>query len=263
MDSEVDPSGLTPTLVQEAQEQRTLPSHQQAEAIRSDSDAVLLLAPPGTGKTRVLRARLAYLINKGVPRSSILVVTFTNHAAQQLKLRVGALADGGLDGVWLGTFHSICARMLREHAHLLNLSPNFVVLAESEQIALLASLMTQVGMRRGGGRPGSGAAPPGVHGTRGSSAKFSAPSSGVSIPAAAGIASAASPTATPADATPAIRRLRRLRRRWNGPARRRGSGQVGRRGGQRVGRSPPHHVLEGVWPASEPSARGGRAGRGR
>ena len=63
--------------------QDTAPNMLQAEAIRSESDAVLLLAPPGTGKTRVLRARIAYLRTKGVPPSAILVVTFTQHAAQQ------------------------------------------------------------------------------------------------------------------------------------------------------------------------------------
>ena len=114
MDAELDPALGKPELI--------APNELQNEAIRSSSDAVLLLAPPGTGKTRVLRARLAYLLNKGEDSSSILVVTFTNHAAQQLKLRVGALAQKGIENVWTGTFHSVCARMLREHAALLNLS---------------------------------------------------------------------------------------------------------------------------------------------
>jgi DNA helicase-2/ATP-dependent DNA helicase PcrA len=121
----------------------TVPNKQQSQAIRSDRDAVLLLAPPGTGKTRCLRARLAYLLNKGEEPSRILVVTFTNHAAQQLKLSVGALANGGMGCVWTGTFHSVCSRMLRENAALLGLAPSFVVLIEKEQIALLADLMQQ------------------------------------------------------------------------------------------------------------------------
>ena len=127
-------------------EERTVPNVLQTEAIRSTSDAVLLLASPGTGKTRVMRARLAYLISKGVPASAILVVTFTQHAAKQLKLRVGVLAGDAVDGVLLGTFHSICARMLRENAELLSLTSSFVILGEVEQLALLSSLMKQVGM---------------------------------------------------------------------------------------------------------------------
>ena len=82
----------------------------QTEAIRSDNSAVLVLASPGTGKTRVLRARMAYLlISKGVPSDRILTVAFSQHAVSQLRTRVGALTD--TKGMWLGTFHSICARI--------------------------------------------------------------------------------------------------------------------------------------------------------
>ena len=98
-----------------AEDGQLQPNKLQAEAIRSTSNSVLLLASPGTGKTRVLRARMAHLLlSRGVPSSSILAVTFTQHAAQQLRLRVGALAGDTMDGVWLGTFHSICGRMVRE-----------------------------------------------------------------------------------------------------------------------------------------------------
>ena len=120
------------------------PNNLQFQAIRSSSNAVLLLAPPGTGKTRVLRARLACLLNSGENHSSILVVTFTNHAAQQLKLRVGTLSNSSINNVWTGTFLSVCARMLRDNANLVDLSSSFPILLEAEQIALLASLMRQV-----------------------------------------------------------------------------------------------------------------------
>ena len=135
-------SGPTTRLITSGSDDQ--PNQLQHQAIRSASGAVLLLSPPGTGKTRVLRSRLAYLLSKGEERSSILVVTFTNHAAEQLKVRVGAHASGRIDDVWTGTFHSVCARMLREHAPLLGISPAFVVLVESEQIALLSTLMQQV-----------------------------------------------------------------------------------------------------------------------
>ena len=134
---------------------RVVPNLLQAEAIRSSSNAVLMIASPGTGKTRVIRARLAYLMGKGVPASSILVVTFTQHAAEMLKTRVQVLGTS-LEGVHLGTFHSVCAKMLREHAALLGLSPSFRVLMETEQLELLSALMRQVGMapRDGGQRRG-------------------------------------------------------------------------------------------------------------
>ena len=162
-----------PVAAEASADNERLPNLLQAEAIRTSSDSVLLVASPGTGKTRVIRARLAYLLSQGVPVSSILVVTFTQHAAQQLKLRVqasGASGAASVERVKLGTFHSICASMLREHAPLLSLSRSFVVLGESEQLSLLASLMDSVGVApppraaRGGGGGGGGgggaAAPP-------------------------------------------------------------------------------------------------------
>ena len=88
------------------------PNVLQAEAIRSQKSAVLVLASPGTGKTRVLRARMAYLlISKGVPSNRILTVAFSQHAVSQLRSRVGAFTNS-TQGMWMGTFHSICARMV-------------------------------------------------------------------------------------------------------------------------------------------------------
>ena len=119
----------------------------QAKAICSSSDAVLLLSSPGTGKTRVLRARMAYLLlSQGVEQGQILGVTFTQHAAQQLKARVGALAGTKLDEVWLGTFHSICARMLHEHASKLPIPVDFDIANQRAQLMLLHTIMRQVGM---------------------------------------------------------------------------------------------------------------------
>ncbi|KAL1505088.1 hypothetical protein AB1Y20_008847 [Prymnesium parvum] len=119
----------------------------QMEAIRSSSDAVLLLASPGTGKTRVLRARMAYLILvQRVPEEAVLGVTFTSHAAQQLKARVGALAGTTLEHAWLGTFHAICLRILRAHADKLPLPQNFVLVDQRRQLHILQHLMRQVHM---------------------------------------------------------------------------------------------------------------------
>ena len=117
---------------------KSVPNIVQAGAIRTSSDAVLLVAPPGTGKTRVIRARIAYLHGNRVPLSSILVVTYTEHAAQQLRVRVQARAGDEAGNLWSGTFHSICERMLRAHAALL---PHFLLrhpLAQAARAALEA-----------------------------------------------------------------------------------------------------------------------------
>ena len=123
-----------------ARTESLLPNPLQTEAIRSDNSAVLVLASPGTGKTRVLRARMAYLlISKGVPSDRILTVAFSQHAVSQLRTRVGALTD--TKGMWLGTFHSICARMVRQHHELLDLPRGFAVLPEGEQRKIVRQLV--------------------------------------------------------------------------------------------------------------------------
>ena len=90
----------------------------QREAVLTTEGPVLVLAGAGTGKTAALTARLAHLIatRKAWP-SQILAVTFTNKAAREMRERVGALSGGALEGMpWLGTFHSVAAKMLRSHA---------------------------------------------------------------------------------------------------------------------------------------------------
>ena len=121
-----------------ARTESLLPNPLQTEAIRSDNSAVLVLASPGTGKTRVLRARMAYLlISKGVPSDRILTVAFSQHAVSQLRTRVGAFTD--TKGMWLGTFHSICARMVRQHHELLDLPRGFAVLPSQVSAVLRPS----------------------------------------------------------------------------------------------------------------------------
>src|SRR5260370_33830079 len=91
----------------------------QREAATSIQGPVLILAGAGTGKTRAITYRIAYLIQQGVPGSSILAVTFTNKAAQQMKDRVRDLLvrEGlGFDDPWIGTFHSFCAWLLCREA---------------------------------------------------------------------------------------------------------------------------------------------------
>lgn len=116
---------------------------QQAAAVQQTEGPVLVLAGAGTGKTRVLTTRLAYLLQTGkaVP-AQILAVTFTNKAAQEMKLRVSeSLGGRPVEGWWLGTFHSLCVRMLRSHADLVGLSSNFTILDSDDQVRLMKQLM--------------------------------------------------------------------------------------------------------------------------
>ncbi|MGQ0589097.1 MAG: ATP-dependent helicase, partial [Sphingosinicella sp.] len=105
---------------------------------------VLVLAGAGTGKTAALTARLAHLLytRKAWP-SELLAVTFTNKAAREMKARVGRLVGEAVEGMpWLGTFHSIGARMLRRHAELVGLKSNFTILDTDDQLRLLKQLIT-------------------------------------------------------------------------------------------------------------------------
>jgi len=87
---------------------------QQKQAVTAGTGQILVLAGPGSGKTRVLTHRVAYLIgNMGIRPYNILAVTFTNKAAREMENRIAALLHGETRGLWLGTFHGICARILR------------------------------------------------------------------------------------------------------------------------------------------------------
>jgi DNA helicase-2/ATP-dependent DNA helicase PcrA len=114
----------------------------QHEAVMAIDGAVLVLAGAGTGKTRVLTSRLAHILhsNKAFP-SQILTVTFTNKAAQEMKHRVSSLLDGQpVEGWWLGTFHALCAKMLRRHADLVGLNPQFTILDTDDQLRVLKEI---------------------------------------------------------------------------------------------------------------------------
>ena len=115
----------------------------QREAVEQTEGPILVLAGAGTGKTRVLTTRLAHLLqtNKAFP-SQILAVTFTNKAAQEMKQRISHIMGGvAVEGWWLGTFHSLAARMLRTHAELVGLSSNFTILDADDQVRLVKQLM--------------------------------------------------------------------------------------------------------------------------
>lgn len=121
---------------------------EQRLAVETLDGPLLVLAGAGTGKTRVLTTRLAHILNTGrAYPSQILAVTFTNKAAQEMKERVSAIGGGqSVEGWWLGTFHSLAARMLRRHAERVGLSSNFTILDPDDQARLLKPLMEERGI---------------------------------------------------------------------------------------------------------------------
>jgi ATP-dependent DNA helicase UvrD/PcrA len=120
----------------------------QREAVMTTEGPVLVLAGAGTGKTAALTARLAHLIaTRRAWPSQILAVTFTNKAAREMRQRVGKLSGGALEGMpWLGTFHSVAARMLRSHAELVGLQSNFTILDTDDQLRLIKQLIQAAGL---------------------------------------------------------------------------------------------------------------------
>jgi DNA helicase-2/ATP-dependent DNA helicase PcrA len=120
----------------------------QREAVLATEGPVLVLAGAGTGKTAALTARLAHLIATRLAwPSQILAVTFTNKAAREMKERVVALSGGALEGMpWLGTFHSVAARMLRSHAELVGIHSNFTILDTDDQLRVLKQLIVASGL---------------------------------------------------------------------------------------------------------------------
>src|SRR5580658_5584190 len=116
---------------------------EQRLAVETLDGPVLVLAGAGTGKTRVLTVRIAHILATGRARpGEILAVTFTNKAAREMKHRVGQIVGGVVEGMpWLGTFHSIGVKILRRHAELVGLKPDFTILDVDDQIRLLKQLL--------------------------------------------------------------------------------------------------------------------------
>ena len=110
----------------------------QRRAVQVPSGALLILAGPGSGKTRVIAHRIAYLVReRDVPPWRVLAVTFTNKAAGEMRLRVERLLDAGARELTLGTFHSVCARILRRDGEAIGLPSDFVIYDSDDQTAVV------------------------------------------------------------------------------------------------------------------------------
>ncbi len=119
----------------------------QVEAVTAPDVPLLVLAGAGSGKTRVLTHRIAYLVATARARpSGILAVTFTNKAAREMRGRLEGLLEDGVQGMWLGTFHAMGARMLRQRGDLAGVPRDFVIYDEVDRQALLKEAMREAGV---------------------------------------------------------------------------------------------------------------------
>jgi superfamily I DNA/RNA helicase len=116
----------------------------QKEAVLHTSGPLLILAGAGSGKTRVITMRTAYLIHTGVSAGSVLAVTFTNKAAREMKERVRSLLKGGKGTPVISTFHSLCLRVLRREIEHLGYRKDFTIYDTSEQVSVLRNIMSEI-----------------------------------------------------------------------------------------------------------------------
>ena len=120
---------------------------EQREAVLQVEGPLLILAGAGSGKTRVIAYRVAYLIGDGhADASEVVAVTFTNKAAEEMRQRVDALLGDACAGAWISTFHAMCARLLRREAPVIGLSRDFVIYDSSDQVSAIKHVMRDLGV---------------------------------------------------------------------------------------------------------------------
>lgn len=114
---------------------------EQRRAVEHPGGPLLIFAGAGTGKTRVITYRIARLLEGGVAPSRVLAVTFTNKAANEMKERIASIVGPAARALWMGTFHSVCGRLLRQRGYTIGIDPNFVVYDDADQISLVKQLI--------------------------------------------------------------------------------------------------------------------------
>ncbi|MPZ18630.1 MAG: AAA family ATPase [Luteitalea sp.] len=118
---------------------------EQREAVLHAEGALLILAGAGSGKTRVIAHRIAHLVGSGLASPhEVLAVTFTNKAAEEMRQRVARLLSTDLRGLWISTFHALCARLLRREAPAIGLSRDFVIYDASDQLTLVKRILREL-----------------------------------------------------------------------------------------------------------------------
>jgi DNA helicase II / ATP-dependent DNA helicase PcrA len=118
---------------------------EQRDAVLHIDGPLLILAGAGSGKTRVIAQRIAYLLSEGYAQhDEILAVTFTNKAAEEMRTRVETLLGASLTGSWISTFHALCARLLRREATAIGLPRDFVIYDSSDQLALVKQVLKEL-----------------------------------------------------------------------------------------------------------------------
>ncbi|MDH3251881.1 MAG: UvrD-helicase domain-containing protein, partial [Ignavibacteria bacterium] len=118
----------------------------QREAVKAVDGPVMIIAGAGSGKTRVLTYRAAYLISLGVRPDALLALTFTNKAAEEMKSRIAALVGPLRRSVWMGTFHSMCARLLRMDCEVIGFQRNFTIYDSDDSLGLIREIMQDSGI---------------------------------------------------------------------------------------------------------------------
>ncbi len=113
----------------------------QQDAVQAIDGPVMIVAGAGSGKTRVLTYRVAFLVHKGIPPAEVLALTFTNKAAKEMKSRIVQLVGPASHGLWMGTFHSIFARMLRAEAGTIGFDRNFTIYDSEDSLGLIKAVM--------------------------------------------------------------------------------------------------------------------------
>ena len=119
----------------------------QRLAVEATEGPVMVIAGAGSGKTRVLTYRIAHLLNKGVDAFNILSLTFTNKAAREMKERIGqVVGEGNAKSLWMGTFHSVFARILRVEAPLLGYPSDFTIYDQQDAISVMTKIIKEMNL---------------------------------------------------------------------------------------------------------------------